>query len=174
MRCFVGIMVPEHVKSSAAALQDRIVGSGIKCKPVEWENMHICLSFLGDVAETESLGRELDAVAGRHGRFEVEIGKIKFVPSENYIRVIVLEATSADDSLEKLRKDVAETVGGDSKPPHLTLCRVKNVEDKRLLVEKFGSVACNERFAVDRIQLIKSELGRSGPVYTVMHESMLS
>ncbi len=172
-RCFVGIMVPEHIRDVAISLQKRLAEFGMKCKFVEPKNMHICLSFLGEVDDRkiEDLKRALDAVAERYKSFDIKIGKMKFIPSENYIRVIVL---SVDDLLERMRKAVVEAVGGDSKPPHLTLCRVKYVDDKKRFVNEFGEVVCGETFRVGSIQLIKSELQRSGPVYTVIHESRLS
>lgn len=175
VRCFVGIMVPEGVRASVAALQARLASS-IKCKLVEQENMHLCLSFLGEVEEgrIEGIEANLDAVAASYKKFPVEIGKIKFVPSESYIRVVVLEASDESGMLEKIRKDVVKAVGGDSKPPHLTLCRVKLVEDKKRFVDDFGNAVCGEKFSVDGLHLIKSELGRGGPVYTIMHSSSLS
>ena len=175
VRCFVGIMVPEGVRISVVALQARLASS-IKCKLVEPENMHLCLSFLGEVEEgrIEDIEAKLDAVAANYKKFSVEIGKVKFVPSESYIRVVVLEAGDENGMMEKIRKDVVKAVGGDSKPPHLTLCRVKLVEDKKRFVDDFSNAACGEKFSVYELHLIKSELKRSGPVYTVMHSSSLS
>lgn len=176
VRCFVGIMVPESIKEAVMPLQKRLAASDIECKLVEPENMHICLSFLGEVDENKinELEASLDFAASKHKGFDVNVGKIRFVPNENYIRVIVLEATDAGDAIEKLRDDVVKAVGGDSKPSHLTLCRVKYVADKKRFVSEFGGIVIDKPFTVGSIQLIKSELMKSGPVYTVVHESKLS
>lgn len=179
VRCFVGIMAPENIRLRAVAMQKELVnrqsGLGLECKLVEPENMHVCLSFLGEVDEKyiETVKSKLDGVAARHEKFNVKIGSVKFVPDESYIRVMVLDVADASGALEKLMKEIVAAVGGDSKPPHLTLCRVKHVEDKKRLVRSFGSAALDESFVVDNVQLIKSELQRSGPVYTVLHESKL-
>jgi 2'-5' RNA ligase len=138
--------------------------------------MHLCLSFLGDVGEEkiEDLKRKMDDIALTYKKFSATIGGIKFVPSENYIRVIVLEALDASGQLEKLRKDVEKNIGGDSKPPHLTLCRVKYIENKEKFVKEFGKVFCGESFTVDSIKLMQSMLSRNGPTYKILHESKLS
>ena len=176
VRCFVGIVMPEHIRHAAENLQKKLAGFELKCKFVEPENMHICLSFLGEVEE-ENMGKlkeGLDSIASKYKKFDANVGKVKFIPSESYIRVIVIDVADSSGRLEKLRGDVVRVVGGDSKPPHLTLCRVKRIENKKRLVSEFGKTGCNENFQVDSIQLIKSELSRSGPTYTVLHESRLS
>jgi 2'-5' RNA ligase len=168
-------MLPDDIMRSAAKIQKKIVGFGLKCKFVEPENMHICLSFLGEIDEEvlEKLKSKLDEVAKRYKKFDVNIGGMKFIPSENYIRVMALEVTGRNGLLEKVRRDVADIVGGKSKPPHLTLCRVKRVDDKRGLVNELHDLSCNENFRVGSIGLIESRLGKEGPVYTTVHKSEL-
>jgi 2'-5' RNA ligase len=168
-------MLPEDIMQSAAQIQKKLVGFGLKCKFVEPENMHICLSFLGEVGEEkmERLKSRLDKVAERYKKFDVNVGGMKFIPSENYIRVMALEVTGYNGLLEKVRRDVAEIVGGKSKPSHLTLCRVRHVDNKKGLVSEFRAISCNKSFQVSSIQLIESKLKRSGPVYIVVHESKL-
>jgi 2'-5' RNA ligase len=176
VRCFVGFMLPEDVRLAAAGVQRRLSGFEIECKAVETENMHICLSFLGEVEDSkiEELKAAMDSIAKEHRQFYTKIGGVKFIPTENYIRVIALETADESGELEKLRNDVVNGMGGDSKPPHLTLCRVRHVEDKKKLVDGFAGFSIGSTFLVDGIELIKSELSRNGPVYTVLHRSRLS
>lgn len=176
VRCFVGVMVPDTIKQAAEALQKKLSKFKIKCKFVEPENMHICLSFLGEINKSrlESIKTKLDTVSKQYKKFDVCVGKVRFIPNKNYIRVIVLEVLDEEGNLEKLRKFVVRAVDGDSKPPHLTLCRVKGLEDKKKLVNEFGGIICGKKFSIRRIQLIKSELRRSGPIYSILHESELS
>jgi 2'-5' RNA ligase len=168
-------MLPEGIVRSVAKIQKKFVGFGLKCKLVETKNMHICLSFLGEVDEEdlEGLKLKLDEVVKRYERFDVNVGGVKFIPSENYIRVMALEVTDRNGVLERVRRGVVDVIGGSSKPPHLTLCRVKHVDDKRGLVNKFRAMSCNESFQVGSIHLIESKLERSGPMYTVVYESKL-
>lgn len=168
-------MLPDDIMRSVAKIQKKIVGFGLKCKFVEPENIHICLSFLGEVdeEELERVKSKLDEVAERYKKFDVNVGGMKFIPSENYIRVMALEVTGCDGLLEKVRREAADVVGGKSKPPHLTLCRVKRVDDKKGLVDELHGLSCDENFRVESIELIESKLGKEGPVYTTIHKSEL-
>lgn len=169
-------MAPDNVRRAADGLQKILIKLGTKCKLVETGNMHICLSFLGEVEDSEikNIEQKLDTVAAKYNKFDARVGKVKFVPSENYIRVVVLDVSDPSNNLDKMRMDVANVVGGDSKPAHLTLCRVKQIDDKKRFASEFGNLECGEIFPINCIQLIKSDLSRAGPVYTVLHESKLS
>jgi 2'-5' RNA ligase len=175
-RCFVGVMVPEEVRKAVAEVQKPLSRLGMDCKLVETENLHICLSFLGDVDDGRigEIEAALDGIGKLHGRFSVGIGGVKFIPSPSRVRVIVLEAAAVSDEMERIRKDIVKAVGGDSKPPHLTICRVKRVDDTKALVESLEKLSLGKSFVVGSIELIKSDLGSGGPVYTVLHKSMLS
>lgn len=176
VRCFIGFLLPENVRKEILSIQEEMKKWPITCKFVETENLHVCLSFLGDVneQEVERIKKELDSIGKNYSKFEASIGRIKPIPSENYIRVLVLDVLDEGGILEKIRKDVVQRIGGDSKPPHLTLCRVKNVSDKKNVAGNLEEMRSDlEKFSFSSIQLIKSELSRNGPVYSVIHESEL-
>jgi 2'-5' RNA ligase len=148
----------------------------IDCKMVESENLHISLSFLGDV-EDEKVGflsSALDSICKNYSRFAVEIGGIRFIPSEKYIRVLALDVIDSS-TLGNLSKEIKRKIGGDVKPPHLTLCRVRDVKAKDAVVDKIKKFDVNVgSFVISSISLIKSELKRTGPMYTDLHQSNLS
>ena len=175
VRCFIGVLIPENLKDNIVKMQQSIKSLPIDCKAVEQENLHICLSFLGEVND-ENLGilcKNLDMVCSEHHSLEVGVSGIKFIPNEKYVRVIVLECISAD--LGILSKNIQQNVGGDAKPPHITLCRVKNIGENEQTIKKMKEIeSCVGMFEISSIQLIKSQLEKSGPVYTVLHESKLS
>ena len=53
--------------------------------------------------------------------------------------------------------------------PHLTVARVKFVENKKELKELLSGLKVNPvEFIVEGFEMIKSEIGREGPVYEVM------
>lgn len=175
MRYFVGVKAPENVIAKAGALQAELAKLPMRCKMVEGENIHICLSFLGDLDEkgAEFVKTGLDKVAAGFEKFDVVVDGAKPIPKPSYIRVIVLGVNDEGGKIESLRKAIVAQVGGDSKPPHVTLCRVRHIEDKAQILKKIEELSCDEAFPVESIQLIKSELRKSGPVYTVVHESKL-
>jgi RNA 2',3'-cyclic 3'-phosphodiesterase len=175
MRCFIGLMLPEALRDNIEKVQNLLKKLPMDCKMVESENLHICLSFLGDVEDekVKDMGGKLDCICQRYNSSEVEISGIKLIPSEKYFRVIALDCQS--EMLRSLGRDISKEIGGYAYPPHATLCRVRNIKKKDdviLGVKKIES--CIGKFVVSSVQIIKSELERDGPKYTVLHESSLS
>ncbi len=163
VRCFIAIYPIKSQKIQE--LQDKIANL-INGKSVEKENMHITLSFLGEKNEKEinEIRNKIYRVAKNTYKREAILTKIKFIPNEHFIRVIAVDVVGLDD----LSKIIEKEVGGDVKPPHLTLFRVKNVKDKKTLME-FRKIDINERILVDKISIMKSTLTPKGPVYEIIH-----
>jgi len=178
MRVFIGFFVPENIKNYVVGLQSNLEKLPMRCKMVEPNNIHVCLSFLGDVGsvEVKKIERALSEICAGRSEFEVVVGGIKIIPNEKYIRVIVLEILDSSGALGYVCSVIKERIGGSMKPPHLTLCRVKSVPDKGVAVAGIKKVETKDdlKFVVDKISLIKSELSRAGPKYGVVHEATLS
>lgn len=171
MRCFVGIFLPSDIKNNIVTIQNQLKKLPMKCKFVEKNNLHICLSFLGEIKEEKikSICEKLKNVCRKYSKFNVKISGIKLIPSETFIRVIVLDIKN--ETLENLRKDVKNEIGGDSKPSHITLCRVKKIENRKNIVEKIREINYNiGSFVISKVSLIKSTLSRSGPTYETLFE----
>jgi 2'-5' RNA ligase len=174
VRCFIGFFIPVEIKEKIVNIQKQIQKLPITLKLVEAENLHICLSFLGEVKEerVKDICEKLDSICKRYNKFEVEISGIKLIPTENYVRVLALDVKSS--TLENIRKDVESEIGGDSKPLHLTLCRVKKIENKKETIEKIKKIKGEVgKFKIEKISLIKSTLQKAGPIYTSLHDSFL-
>jgi len=175
-RCFIGIFLPEKARNEVIGIQNELKGLPIDCKFVEPENLHICLSFLGDVDDEkiEEIKQKLAGIGSSVVKFKAIAHKLKLIPTERYIRVIALDVFDEQKILVVLSKNIREQIGGDAKPPHITLCRVKNITNKSLFVEKVKDLKIDvDEFTVDKICLIKSELRRQGPVYSALSEASL-
>lgn len=173
VRCFVGVILPESLKSHVLTIKNRLQHLSIDCKYIEDHNLHICFSFLGEKTETEisDISKKIDEISGEFVCFKVDIEGIKMIPNEKYIRVLALGVYEKSGLLNALVHEINEKIGGDSKPPHITLCRVKNINDKEIALKKIKEIDTETKdFNIDSLQLIKSELSRNGPVYTVIHE----
>jgi len=171
MRCFIGFFVPEGPKPAVIALQERLKRMPMDCKFVESENLHVSLSFLGELDNAAVLETEarLGTVCAGRSRFHVIASSIKLIPNESHVRVVVLDVQDASGELGKLFEGVKRDVGGDAKPPHLTLCRVREVRDKAALADGVRKLSfAPVEFDVEEIALIKSELGINGPTYSVV------
>jgi 2'-5' RNA ligase len=175
VRCFIGFLLPEELKIKIFELQKKMEKWPMKCKFVEKENLHLCFSFLGEIDDVKikEISNKLDFIGKRSKKIEVGIDGLVAIPNQNYIRVLALRVLE-NDSLKKIFEEIKNEIGGDSKPAHITLCRVKSVEDKDEIKRKIEVEEISEKFVIEAIQLIKSELRRSGPVYSVMHQAELS
>lgn len=172
-RLFIGIMLPDDMKNKIEILQKEIAKLPLKAKFVEKENLHITLSFLGEVQETEKMKiiKELEKICEGVKKYEIELGNLLFIPNENYFRVIAINVKS--EKLIEISKLIEEKIGGDVKPPHLTLCRIKNVENRENVVRKMKEMKFKANFFVNSIELIESKLTREGPTYLIIHSTKL-
>lgn len=174
VRTFVGIAIPEDIKVYVTAMQHQLRSLPIEAKFVEPDNIHISLSFLGDVEEDE-IGKikfKLDEISKAYEKFEVSLGNILLIPTEKYVRVVALDIGS--EQLESIRKDVVKSIGGRSYPVHLTLARIKSIDEKSEFPKRVKDIIIkNVHFEIDGISLIKSVLQKSGPIYTVIHKTHL-
>ena len=175
VRCFIGFLLPEEVKAKVFELQEKMKMWPMKCKFVEKENLHLCFSFLGEIDDSriKEISDKLDFISKKFKKIEVEVDGIVAIPSQNYIRVIALKILE-NELLKKIFEEIVREIGGDSKPAHITLCRVKWVENKNELRRRIEEEKSYGKFVIGAIQLIKSELRKSGPVYSVIHQAELS
>ena len=140
----------------------------IIAKFVERENLHITLSFIGSVSETdtEEIKEKLEGIVKDWKSIITKLDGLEFIPNENFIRVIGIKVIS--EELTRLSKLIGENVGGSVKPPHLTLCRVKKALDKLELIKMKNSLQLNKKIEVNEISLVRSILKRTGPVYEII------
>ncbi len=175
VRCFIGIFLPENLRSKVQEIQGFIKNLDMDYKLVEPENLHLTLSFLGEIEDVklDEIQSKLDAICRNFKAFNVSVAGIKLIPSANYVRVIALDIIDKSGYLPHLSREIEKNIGGDVKPPHLTLCRVRKIDKREALSKLLGMDSFCGEFQVASVQLIKSELSRSGPVYSIMHESKL-
>ncbi|MCS7105848.1 MAG: RNA 2',3'-cyclic phosphodiesterase [Candidatus Aenigmarchaeota archaeon] len=175
VRCFVGLLTPKELNQNIRKVLEEIKKLPMKCKFVEEQNFHICLSFLGEVekSEIEKIKKILDSITFNFKSFEVLVEGIKLIPNKNFLRVIAFDVRDESKKIEELRRMIVNTIGGDSKPPHITLCRVKSVEKRDFVTKKLEEMKDLSigKMKIDRLQIIKSELRKEGPVYSILHES---
>src|SRR3989304_7295157 len=112
VRLFIGIMLPESLRDQIILLQNKIKYL-LEGKLVEKENLHISLSFLGEVDQNKiaSVGAMLDHICSKHEKLQVKLGGLKFIPSLEFLRVVAVEVIGF--ALKKISEDIRDGIGGD-------------------------------------------------------------
>ena len=175
MRAFIGFLAPEHVRDAVLKIGKELEEVGVIGKYVEKENLHVNLAFLDEITDEESqeFVAKMDMIVKGYARFQATLGPLKAIPNEKFTRVIAFEIEQENDRLNTIIREIKKSIGGDAKPPHLTICRVKDIKDRAKFLEFLEKyrTANLASFDVDSMQLIKSELGSGGPSYSIVHES---
>lgn len=188
-RCFLAVSLPGSLIEVVQAVQvdiKRRSGGG----DVRWvgpEQFHITLCFLGEVSAAQIAAMQepiLSACTSAHAMV-LSLGKLSGFPNAVQPRIVTLEIEGASESLVTLQKSLATAVlpfapGMDQKPfvPHLTLGRLKAESEMartgigRAL--RMVTVPPCPAFEVGHVQLIHTELGPSGPIYSVIRTFGLS
>jgi 2'-5' RNA ligase len=177
MRTFVAIEIPEETKRAVAEVQTRLKGSGTEASWTRPEGIHVTLKFLGEVPEervNEIAAALAQAVEGR-SRFRLNGAGIGAFPNEKDPRVVWLGLSGELDKLRGLQISVEEQMvrlgfqQEDRKfTPHLTIGRIKQLRSRASWMQTLEQVKDIElpAFDVTAIRLMKSELNRTGAVYT--------
>ncbi|MEM5874732.1 MAG: RNA 2',3'-cyclic phosphodiesterase [Candidatus Aenigmatarchaeota archaeon] len=166
MRAFVAIFPPKEIVDYVESIKEKLFNLPLKAKFVERENLHISITFLGEIDEKKYLP-QLDEIAKLFKKFEVGLNSIKLIPNESFVRVIALNVFDENNSITK----IAEKIGGDYKEPHLTLARVKEIFDRKTFKEKIALIKTErKKFNVEKISFVESILTREGPIYKVVKD----
>mgnify|MGYP000673740143 CR=1 FL=1 len=170
-RLFVCVWIPEEMKRDIVKFQEKMSKLEMDAKFVEKENLHLTITFLGEVEDVSSIKNSLVNIKG-FGPFTVRLSGLKIIPSENYIRVIGVDVKD-QGKFSLLIKTIWSLVDGDyHETAKMTLCRVKKIKDKQKVasfLKENKNVDFGE-FIVKKVSLVKSDLTPKGPVYTTLFE----
>jgi 2'-5' RNA ligase len=168
MRAFIAIEIPFDIKDKAVALQDDLPSEGIK--PVERENLHITLRFLGDIDERKAAEIKSAISAVKFEPFAANCLSVGVFPSEDYIRVVWMGVESSGN-LEKIAEELDEKLAGlgfakEKFAGHLTIARVKKKLDLKDFLSKHKNDFFGEfKISPANVKLKKSQLTPQGPIY---------
>jgi 2'-5' RNA ligase len=180
VRSFIAVPVGEEIEAAVDTLESALKRSRADVKWVRAANVHITLKFLGGV-ETGSLdavsGALRGALAGARAFDAVVSGVGTFPPNPRRARVVYMGLSEGVGEMKDLAariEDAMAEIGFEKeKRPfksHLTIGRVRT--GARRLDDLGRSIAGAEykplKLAVDRVNLVKSELTPSGAIYTVL------
>jgi 2'-5' RNA ligase len=191
MRAFFAVDLPDSLAPAVTDAQAPFAdASGVN--PVDPEQAHVTLKFLGKVAESDD-GTEpplSDVIAAgeravdRAGvaPFEAEISGLGVFPSREYVSVVWAGVDRGGDDLTALHEALeTETTALGVDPadheftPHVTLARVENATGADAIRDALDAEAPKVgTFGVDEVRLVKSTLTSSGPEYEAVERFPLA
>ncbi|HSA97502.1 MAG TPA: RNA 2',3'-cyclic phosphodiesterase [Candidatus Nitrosotenuis sp.] len=170
MRTFVAVEITDQ--GILSAIKDLQTNLRIAARPVELQNMHFTLLFLGEIAEDMAQRVQGELKTIKFDSFDVSFEGVGAFPKPKFPRVVWIGVKNGANQLVELAKIVEEKLSplgfrSDKEfKPHITAFRIKNrigditEELSRFSNEKFGSQKISE------IKFKKSVLTPSGPVYS--------
>ncbi|MEZ0346880.1 MAG: RNA 2',3'-cyclic phosphodiesterase [Infirmifilum sp.] len=178
VRCFVAVDVEDpQVVSRVVSFQKQLKATGASLKPVEPENLHLTLRFIGEVPQevVERIRQVLEGVDFEP--FTVRFAGVGAFPHARRPRVVWIGVEEGAMELAELSAKVNNALSKLKLPkpeegftPHLTVARVKGgVGSLPQLIQSAGHVEFGS-ITVDRIRLKRSTLTPRGPIYATLFE----
>jgi len=167
MRLFIAIELPEEAKEELRKAQQQLPNGKLSLA----KELHITLKFLGEVTpdRADEVREKLQKV--KFEAFKAKLDSAGFFPSEKYIRVIWAGIKPEEETI-KLQKEIDSAICKEFPydykfSPHITLARVKFVDDKKEFIQQLKKIKLEKiNFKVDFFKLKKSILrGNEGPAY---------
>ena len=175
MRAFIA--VDASAIDPIARLQNEIGSSAgwsnMDVKPVEPQNFHFTLIFLGEITYTDADRIQSKLSGLRFDAIEISYNGVGAFPRPDEARIVWVGVDSdGSKRLAELATKVASAVSELGFKPdkpfsaHLTIFRAKarRPVDITGIVRKYAGLSINDR--IDKVQLKNSELTPSGPVYS--------
>jgi RNA 2',3'-cyclic 3'-phosphodiesterase len=181
IRTFIAVLISSDLKRKIASVQEEFKKVAPKVKWVAEANYHVTIKFLGDV-EGDYLAeivRELTEAVHNLSPFNAEIGGGGAFPSAGRPRTIWIGTTSGQKEFADIAQIVEtslERLGfpREDRPfrSHVTIGRAKEDRDAVGLVpvlreDKVGHLGT---VRVESIAVMKSDLQREGPIYSILSE----
>jgi 2'-5' RNA ligase len=163
MRLFIAVDIPADVSDALKSVQSQIKHDGLKMT----DSFHITLKFIGEVEDkqVDKIIQDLEKI--QFNAFDAKLTEIGVFPEMEHISTI-WAGVEPEIKFFELAKKV--NPWGQFKA-HITLARVKFLNDKQGLAEKMGKAKVPQlTFRVDSVKLYKSTLTREGPVYEMLAE----
>jgi len=176
MRLFIAISLNSQLQQKLTELQEKFrARKGIRW--VKLQNIHLTLNFLGEVDEQKIplIKKAMQKATRGVSPFSLSFDGLGTFPNLKAPRVIWLglksekEVVSLQQRLEKELSRIGFSPEKRKFQPHLTLGRVKFLENKKEFVKRMQELeqaSLSSKLRVDKIELIESKLTPQGPIYS--------
>jgi RNA 2',3'-cyclic 3'-phosphodiesterase len=180
IRSFVSIDIEDPaILSAVTSVTSSLIGLGGDLKPVERDNIHLTLKFLGYVSQPKL--EQVKSSLGRLGfrPFRMEIKGAGTFPSVSRMNIVWVgigegwpEVQKIYEQTERIFFELGFARENRSFTPHVTVARVKSSRNTREMAEFLQSLSEKSfgSYKIDSVRLKQSILFRSGPTYSTLLE----
>ena len=191
VRTFVAIPIPAEIRRRLVEVEQDLMPAKAGVKWVPEDNFHVTLKFLGYVEpeRLEAVARGVEAAVRGIGPFEVELAEVGAFPKITRPSVVWVGVTRGGQEMislaDRIDREMAK-IGfeRENRPfsPHITVGRVKspknrgwppeNLSGLRELIERHQNREVGS-FGVEQVNIMRSELRITGPIYSVISDFKL-
>ena len=182
MRAFMAVELNKGLVNNILEIQKMLAEANALVKFVEPENLHFTFKFLGDITpeKAEAIVEMAEEKIKNYSPFDINIQGTGVFPNLGYIKVIWL-GVEEPDTFSQIQEDFDKEfvkMGFNKERsyiPHLTVGRVKGVQNKELLLSVVKELEDIEvgTMKVDKLILKESDLTPVGPIYTDLKQIKL-
>ncbi|MGB9743249.1 MAG: RNA 2',3'-cyclic phosphodiesterase [Minisyncoccales bacterium] len=176
-RIFIAINLPEEIKRELSSFQEK--WPELPCRWTKKDNLHITLIFLGYLSDEEILNllKITKEVVNKYRPFSIALKRIIYGPPDKPPRMIWVEGekspilTNLKNNLENiLFQTIVKEKEKRNYLPHITLGRLKTWAFRQIEPEERPIIdeEIDLSFEVNSIEVMESQLKRSGPDYLVL------
>lgn len=165
MRVFVAIELSEDAKRELIRAQSELKGAKLTLT----KEFHLTLKFLGEVSEGKAglIKDKLKEI--EFNKSKIKLSQTGVFPSPSHITVVWVGLEPAKPLIDlntKINQVLQEFKDDHPFHPHITLARVKFIENKKEFADKLKEIKIKPvEFEAKEFKLIKSTLTPNGPVY---------
>lgn len=184
LRLFVAVNLPSDIRERLWRCSEPLRCQGYRIRWVSAASLHMTLKFLGDVQDERERAviAAVDAAVTGSKPFLLPIESLGVFPSPGRARVVLVGCKAVpplgliQQRLECQMEMLGLTPEARTFRPHITLGRVRRgvrASDLKGLNDCLEQIECSSAFTVQTVDLMRSDLGRSGPRYTRRHSAKL-
>lgn len=179
IRSFIAIELPEEIRKGLGRLEGWLKSQGYtQARWVDPASMHLTLKFLGNItaSKIEAITGAIQEAAQGTSPFELEVRNLGAFPNLRRVQVAWAGVSGETDKLNLLQKRIDNNLAKIGFDPetrpfssHLTLARMRDqmpLTERQQLGQLLASTTFEGgTFTVSSINLMKSQLQRTGAVY---------
>ncbi len=180
IRAFIAVEIENpQVLGRLISVKEALMSTGADIKPVEDENIHLTIRFLGNISTItlERIKALMSEIPKSVKKFEIRIRGLGAFPNINRPRVVWAGVTEGVEELSRIRRLIDDGIAKERLydvhrdqhefSPHITLARVRSGRNVDKLI-KVLSEYIDYDFGVSpvtKLKLKQSTLTPRGPIY---------